>query len=142
MPWWKNITNLLSSILHLTFPPNESCSFKMKQCQSDFGCLIFDLLHIQYTSIYLTQLSIFSALTLPSYIGKTNFTSSLSNGISGLCLWEWECFLAELGFELVLEEEEEDGDEGGEGGGFGGSSPSSLLSCFEDYPWKGLFHSK
>jgi hypothetical protein len=35
--------------------------------------------------------------------------------------------------ELVLEEEE-DGDEGGEGGVLGGSSPSSLLSCFEDDP--------
>jgi hypothetical protein len=47
-----------------------------------------------------------------------------------------------MDFELVLEEEEDDGEEVGEGGGLGGSSPSSLLSCLEYSPWKGLFHSK
>ena len=72
----------------------------------------------------MTQLSSLSAFTSPSYMGNSNFTSSLSKGISCLCLWE--CFLA-VDLELVLEEEEVDGEEGGEGGGLGGSSPSSLL---------------
>ena len=72
-------------------------------------------------------------------MGNLNFISSLSNDISCLCLWE--CFLA-MDLELILEEEEFDGEEGGEGGGLGGSSPSSLLCCFRDCPWKGLFHSK
>jgi hypothetical protein len=40
-------------------------------------------------------------------------------------------------FELVIEEEEDDG----KGGGLGGSYPSSLLSFFDDSPWKGLFVS-
>jgi hypothetical protein len=53
-------------------------------------------------------------LTSPPYIGNSNFTSSLSKGISFLCLWE--CFLA-VDLELELEEEEEvNGEEGGEGG--------------------------
>ena len=72
-------------------------------------------------------------------MGNSNFTSILSNGISCLCLWE--CFLA-VEVVLVLEEEEDDGDEGGEGEVLGGSSPSSLFSCFEYPPWKGLFYSK
>jgi hypothetical protein len=71
-------------------------------------------------------------------MGNSNFTSSLSNDISCLCLWE--CFLA-VEVALVLEEEE-DGDEGGEGGGLGGSSPSSLFSFFEYFPWKDLFRYK
>jgi hypothetical protein len=72
-------------------------------------------------------------------MGNSNFTSSLSKGISGLCLWE--CFLA-MDFELVLEEEDDYGEEGSEGGGLGGSSPSSLLSCCDDSPYKDLLHSK
>jgi hypothetical protein len=47
-------------------------------------------------------------------------------------------FFLAVDFELVLEEEEVDGEEGG----LGGSSPSSLLSCLEHSPWKGLFCSK
>jgi hypothetical protein len=46
-------------------------------------------------------------------MGNSNFTSSLSKGISFLCLWE--CFLA-VDLELELEEEEVDGEEGGERG--------------------------
>jgi hypothetical protein len=71
-------------------------------------------------------------------MGNSKFTSSLSKGISYLCLWE--CFLA-VDLELVLEEEEGDGEEGGDGGGLGGSSPYSLLS-FEDSPRIGLFQCK
>jgi hypothetical protein len=83
---------------------------------------------LQKTSIYLTQLPSHSALTSPSYTGNSNFTSSLSKGISCLCLWE--CFLAEY-FDLVLEEEDDDGEAGGEGGFLGGSSCSSLLSVWK-----------
>jgi hypothetical protein len=43
-------------------------------------------------------------------MGNSNFTSSLSKGISCLCLWT--CFLVVL-LELELEEV---GEEGGEGG--------------------------
>jgi hypothetical protein len=58
----------------------------------------------------LTQLLSLSALTSPSYIGNSNFTSRFSKGISCLCLWT--SFLVVL-FELEIEEE---GEEGGEGG--------------------------
>jgi hypothetical protein len=69
---------------------------------------------------------------------NSNFTSSLSKGISCLCLWE--CFLA-VDLELVLEEDEVDGEEEVEGGGLGGSSPYSLF-YFEYSPRIGLFLSK
>jgi hypothetical protein len=72
-------------------------------------------------------------------MGNSNFTASLSKGISCVCLWE--CFLV-VDFELVFEEEEEYYGEGGGGGGLGESYPSSLLSCLEYSPWKGLFYSK
>jgi hypothetical protein len=111
----------------MRFVPSRQSDSNLILVASSFICFT-----LQYTSIYLTHLSSFSALTSPSYIGKTNFTSSLSNGISGLCLLE--CFLEEVVFKLVFVLEEEDGDDRGEGGGLGGSSPSSLLSFFEYSP--------
>jgi len=65
---------------------------------------------LQYTSIYLIQLSIFFAFNSPSYIGKSNFTSNLIKDV-------FFSFFSGLG----------DEDDGGDGGGDdGGRFPLSL----------------